>query len=335
MARVKIVHASGSETGGIRGMAGDQTGREVCTRTWYEHAKGWVTLRCTVPGMAAHIAKAGEILAADSDVGYDQYENQTLWKLLQANGFNIKAVNKKVETDCARFVRVCVQYAAKMMGLNITIPDFYTATLANTLVKTGLFEKLTASKYNTTDEYLERGMIQVTKTKGHTIIIATNGDKANAAAVAEKTYALGERTLRNGSKGPDVEAMQDYLIQLGFSCGSRGSDGDFGDATEQAVEKFQKACKLAVDGIYGPKSHAALMDALADDEVNDPRTVQIVGGDCFIRTAPNTSGKKLGVAKEGDKLEYGGQTSETGWHLVAYKNQNGWLSGKYGKLIEG
>jgi GH25 family lysozyme M1 (1,4-beta-N-acetylmuramidase) len=54
-----------------------------------------------------------------------------------------------------------------------------------------------------------------------------------------------------------------------------------------------------------------------------------------VRTAPNTSGKKLGVAHEGDRLPYGGETSENGWNLVEYKGKNGWVSGKYSKLIDG
>lgn len=37
----QIVHASISETGGITGKAGDQTGKEICTRTFYNYSKGW------------------------------------------------------------------------------------------------------------------------------------------------------------------------------------------------------------------------------------------------------------------------------------------------------
>lgn len=36
-----IVHASISETGGITGKAGDQTGKEICTRSFYNYSKGW------------------------------------------------------------------------------------------------------------------------------------------------------------------------------------------------------------------------------------------------------------------------------------------------------
>lgn len=37
----RIVHASGSETGGKYGVSGDQTGSEVCVRDMYEYRYGW------------------------------------------------------------------------------------------------------------------------------------------------------------------------------------------------------------------------------------------------------------------------------------------------------
>ena len=73
----------------------------------------------------------------------------------------------------------------------------------------------------------------------------------------ETTYP----TLRKGSKGADVKALQEQLIALGYSCGSWGADGDFGTATENAVKAFQKASGLTVDGIVGAKTYAALEGA--------------------------------------------------------------------------
>lgn len=327
---VKIGHASISENGTIRGKAGDQNGKEVFTRNWYRHSKGWVTLRCKDPEMMGYIAEAMEKACANDDIGYDQSENQTLWNNVKSKGFDPSKTTKKVETDCARLVRVCCQYACEKVGNGKTIPDFYTASLASKLVKTGLFEKLTSDKYCKKDDYLQRGMIQVTKTKGHTIVILSNGDKAEKTPMPERVYDLGDRILRNGCEGEDVEEMQEYLNQLGYDCGK--TDGDFGDNTEMGVIEFQEAHKLDPDGEYGPLTHAALMDALKDKPVKDARTVRIVNGNCWVRSAPNTSGKKLGVAKRGEAYGYGGVQSEDGWHLISYKNQNGWVSGKYSEL---
>jgi len=145
---------------------------------------------------------------------------------------------------------------------------------------------------------------------------------------------VGDRDLRNGCVGEDVRQLQLNLIQLGYSCGKWGADGEFGDCTEQALEAFQRDNGIDDSGVFDGVTREAMEKALdADDEPKEnPRDVKIVGGNCYVRAAPNTSGKKLGVAHEGDILQYQGQTSPEGWHLVVYKNANGWVSGKYSRL---
>lgn len=149
---------------------------------------------------------------------------------------------------------------------------------------------------------------------------------------------LGDVILRNGDEDSSlVKQMQANLIRLGYDCGKWGADGDFGDATELALMKFQRDHNLDDDGQYGPLTHAAMEAAISalNKPVEYPKSVKIEGGDCWVRSAPDKTDPKnrLGVAHRGDILQYGGQTSEEGWHLVAYKNQNGWVSGKYSKLV--
>ena len=64
------------------------------------------------------------------------------------------------------------------------------------------------------------------------------------------------RTLKKGSKGDDVKALQTFLNLNGFQCGV--ADGIFGNKTELAVKAFQKAHGLVPDGIVGTKSWAVL-----------------------------------------------------------------------------
>lgn len=137
--------------------------------------------------------------------------------------------------------------------------------------------------------------------------------------------------LSRGSRGAEVRDLQKHLIELGYDCGKWGADGDFGSATENAVMQFQKDHGLTVDGKFGPKSASAMEKALS--EKANPHTVCIKGGNCYVRTAPNKNGEILGVAYDGNVLPYQGVTSENGWHLVIFNNQNGWVSGKYGKVI--
>lgn len=67
-------------------------------------------------------------------------------------------------------------------------------------------------------------------------------------------------TLKPGAHGAQVRALQHSLTKLGFSPGK--VDGSYGPHTERALEGFQRAHALAVDGILGPKTLAALKKAL-------------------------------------------------------------------------
>jgi len=66
----------------------------------------------------------------------------------------------------------------------------------------------------------------------------------------------------------------------------------------------------------------------------DPKEVIVTGGSVYVRTAPNKeTGEILGIVHKGDILPYQGITSSGGWYLIEYKNQNGWISGKYSTLV--
>lgn len=331
---VKIGHASMSENGTIKGKAGDQTGKEVCIRSWYRHSKGWVTLEFIDPVMGEYAAEAMEAACANPDIGYNQYENGTLWNDVKPFGWDPGKTTKKVNTDCARLIRVCVQYAVNKCGLDLIVPDFYTATLANVLMATGLFRKHTDSKYNAQDKYLRRSMIQVTKTKGHTWLILENGSIAGETPAPDKVYALGERTLRNGDEGEDVKELQRLLIGLDYDLGKWGADGDFGDMTEMSVRAFQWANDLEVDGIVGKNTVAVLLKPGTDTVPEDPKQVKIDGGNCYARTEPNTGGKILGTCYRGTYYPYNGETSENGWLKIKHNSREAWVSGKYARLVK-
>ena len=65
--------------------------------------------------------------------------------------------------------------------------------------------------------------------------------------------------LSKGSKGKSVRALQILLIGNGYSCGSYGSDGDFGNATRSAVVAYQRKNGLGTDGVVGSKTWAKLL----------------------------------------------------------------------------
>lgn len=60
--------------------------------------------------------------------------------------------------------------------------------------------------------------------------------------------------IKKGKQDDNVRKIQERLIKLGYSCGNRGADGIFGNATYNAVVAFQEANALSTDGIVGPKT---------------------------------------------------------------------------------
>ena len=93
---------------------------------------------------------------------------------------------------------------------------------------------------------------------------------------------------------------------------------------------------MAPDGEFGPLTLAALNKALKklNTPVEKPRYVLIVGGNCYVRSDPSTAGEKRGIAYCDAKLPYGGKTAPNGWLSIIYKDKIGWVSNKYGRLVE-
>ena len=319
---VKLAAAHIDENGHARGgKAGDQIGREVCFRNYYVHSKGWRVFRPKDQLAGEKIAQDAEWACDNPKIGYDQNQRDTLYNVAEGVGFNCSKVTKAFETDCSALARVCCAYAG------IGLPNFNTSNEADVLLKSGAFTELTGSKYTNQGVYLRRGDILVTRTKGHTEIVVSNGSKSGAPVHDEP------RVLKNGMSGADVKTLQQKLIKAGFSCGKYGADGDFGDATEMAVRRFQTQHGLVVDGQAGPKTITALDKVLeAQKEPEKPTYVEIKNGNCYVRTEPSTDGEIRGVALEGSKLIYGGK-KDNGWLAVVYKDAPGWVSGKYGKLV--
>ena len=65
--------------------------------------------------------------------------------------------------------------------------------------------------------------------------------------------------MEKGSEGDSVKALQILLIGYGYSCGSCGADGEFGSATENAVEAFQEDMELEANGKVESKTWAKLV----------------------------------------------------------------------------
>lgn len=164
-----------------------------------------------------------------------------------------------------------------------------------------------------------------------------NGDRAYFMAIrwipdhAENGAEPPKPVLRKGSAGEYVAKMQGMLISQGYSCGRWGADGEFGIGTDSAVRTFQQDHRLAVDGVCGANTWAALETGMPGDteQTDKPaaKTVRVSAGTWHVRVAPSASAAKLGYVKAGDVLEGSGETAD-GWVGVAFNGERAWVSAK-------
>ena len=66
--------------------------------------------------------------------------------------------------------------------------------------------------------------------------------------------------VQRGYKNRWVEYLQMSLVSLGYSIGSYGIDGNFGQSTENAVLDFQADNGLEEDGKVGNDTWEAIKD---------------------------------------------------------------------------
>lgn len=165
---VTIAHAAHGEKGTSGCKAGDQTGTEVCTRTWTYSSKSssgfhWnVVLRCNNPNVAAEIAKTALAACKNNHIGYDKgtvASRQSFYKALVAANWDASAITTDVETSCSPFACACINAGFKSQYIKT---DHSCTTLAKTLRNDPMFTYLTADEYCKSYKYLMPGDILIT-----------------------------------------------------------------------------------------------------------------------------------------------------------------------------
>lgn len=106
---------------------------------------------------------------------------------------------------------------------------------------------------------------------GPDTITALEAFQADAGVTVDGKYgpethkALEEAANESGydwDKHAAIEEMQQEMADLGYYSGA--IDGEYDPATETAVKAVQADCSLIQDGIYGPDTHACLLDLGGD-----------------------------------------------------------------------
>ena len=96
------------------------------------------------------------------------------------------------------------------------------------------------------------------------------------------------KIVKRGSKGAAVRLLQKRLNANGFSAGA--VDGIFGKGTEHAVQQYQQAHNLEVDGIVGPVTWTLLM---AGEPFPTPEDVLQEQKDSLLLKAGDTEGLRV------------------------------------------
>ena len=103
--------------------------------------------------------------------------------------------------------------------------------------------------------------------------------------------------LSKGNKGNDVKVLQQRLVDLKYL--SSKVDGQYGNQTKTAIEKFQSACNLEVTGIADPMTQAILFSDNAPEATlsiscssvvmgSSAKTIWYVDGQEFTLTGNET-----------------------------------------------
>lgn len=264
---VLIGHASISEKGTINGTSGDQTGKEVCTRSWYN--KGWnVMLICTDKSLASRAAQEMRNACANNNIGYGQNDRRSAYDSAVKNGRTFR--NAKGNTDCSQLVAGCYILA----GLSGLSADCYTGNLRQALLNTGKFKAYTDSAHLNSDAYAEIGAIYL-KEGSHVVMALENGFKAGSGGTSSSagsgTYypAFSSTSIVDGLKSIGVDSSKTNRSEIAEANGISNYTGT--SAQNQQLLALAKQGKLKRAGSFP----SGVVGGAADYSVGNVYTLQV------------------------------------------------------------
>ncbi len=178
----KVSNCGSSETGGINGRAGDQTGGEYCIRSWSDFGQNVVLWHPSkkVNDLVADLASEA---AANDKIGYDQTQRETFWNQLKTVRYRPANIKKACEADCSSSTATIVKAAGYILGdvnLKAVPVSCWTGNLRSALVKAG-YKCSWDKKYTDSPDYLPRGSINLNESR-HVNINVTKGGKHGTGA---------------------------------------------------------------------------------------------------------------------------------------------------------
>lgn len=329
---VQIGHARIDENGNASGgVAGDQNGKEVCITDFYPHSKGWDVLRAKEEAVAEKIAKCMEDACANPNVGYDQYGRLSLYNNVKYLKFkcDINTLKVKVECDCSSLVRVCLAYAG------IEVANFTTGNEKSVILATGKFDCL---ECDANGSNLKRGDILVTKTKGHTVVVLTNGAKyqKEEKPVTPTPQPTTKKTIYRVRKSwADAKSQIGAYEVLDNAKKMCDKNSGYYVFDESGNVVYPKATTPTTQTTTNVVTDSTKIDYAKKKDPSLAGTYE-VSTDLYLRTGASTSKKAIVVIPKGTKVKnYGYYSVSNGvnWLLIQFTlngvKYTGFSSGKY------
>ena len=195
---VKIAHASIDENGKTAGgLAGDQTGKEVCIREWY--SKPWnCVIRFKDEGMRKRVADCMVKACNNPHIGYNQTQRNTLLLYARNAGYNPSLITAFCETDCSALVTLaCIYAGIKESALVKNGYSATTRTLRGRLEATGAVEVFTGGEYTQRTEKLVVGDILLSE--GHHVAVVVE-----TGTVVPEKKVVRKNLMNVSQKGIDL-----------------------------------------------------------------------------------------------------------------------------------
>lgn len=334
---VLIGHSSIDENGrAYNGQAGDQTKKEVCTRSWYN--KSWdVVIRAKDAAMAEKMAVACEQACANDKIGYDQYQRNTLYTQAQKVNFDLSKITTACECDCSSLMCICAIAAGVPAGaLYISGNMRTTRNMRSAFKNTGKFEILTDSKYLTDDAYLKRGDIIVNE-GSHTIMVLSNGSKVGFTGTITPVAPSTENKQYCGKGIGTATALSTMNVRTGGSTSykiiSTIPKGTQVEVLEITSKKWYKivwpgaSCGYAYVSNVNGKYFTYKANPVNTGDL--PYVVRITASALNVRAGAGTTYKVNAVVHKNEA--YTIVQEQNGWGKL--KSGAGWISLKYTKKV--
>lgn len=184
--------------------AGDQSGKEVSQQLFYKHSPYWLGFTLKDTSLLPKLAQSMVDACNNNAIGYSQpYREEGRRAYVKVGSISKMDL---CTVDCSSLVNLC------LYSIGINLPNFNTASEPQVLRNSGLFTE--KKVYSENDCVL--GMILVTPSKGHTLIVtqSDNVSRETLKSIDEivKEVIQGKWGNGNARKSKLTKAGYDYEL---------------------------------------------------------------------------------------------------------------------------